>query len=406
MNLELVSRMLKMVLSLTILLASSSVFSQENSSLQVDAEDSPRQFRVWAFADSHVGTDISFERESLAEAIRQSEQGGDNGGPPFEWDIAVSLGDFAGGFGVPTDEEGQELVRQFGALETHRREDIYSLAGNHDATTYTEPTQWWFRKWIDPLGENTQFSGVDSGERKYPITGDWEKYSFRIGNLLFLMMSDRNDLPPPVGRGRIDASQEVGGYPAGAVTSETFSWWQDAIADNPNAIIISAHHHMLKETTTGSGPWEGFTTSEDGSRRALYHGLNPGGAPEGASYLYFLDDKPDAMAFEGYLSDSPNAIDIWLGAHTHISPARETGGRKYLEQKWGVNFINVAALSRYHNPLIVPPSSRLLTFTEGSDEVKVQYYLHTNDYYYQGWYKDAEITITISKPFYFSENEN
>ena len=141
MNLELVSRMLKMVLSLTILLASSSVFSQENSSLQVDAEDSPRQFRVWAFADSHVGTDISFERESLAEAIRQSEQGGDNGGPPFEWDIAVSLGDFAGGFGVPTDEEGQELVRQFGALETHRREDIYSLAGNHDATTYTEPTQ-------------------------------------------------------------------------------------------------------------------------------------------------------------------------------------------------------------------------------------------------------------------------
>ncbi|MDG2091494.1 MAG: metallophosphoesterase [Gammaproteobacteria bacterium] len=404
MNSELVSRMLRIVLSLTILLASSSAFSQEHSSLQVDAEASPRQFRVWAFADSHVGTDISFERESLAEAIRQSEQGGDNGGPPFEWDIAVSLGDFAGGFGVPTDEEGQELVRQFGALETHRREDIYSLAGNHDATTYTEPTQWWFRKWIDPLGENTQFSGVDSGERNYPITGDWEKYSFRIGNLLFLMMSDRNDLPPPVGRGRIDASQEVGGYPAGAVTSETFSWWQDAIADNPNAIIVSAHHHMLKETTTGSGPWEGFTTSEDGSRRALYHGLNPGGAPEGASYLYFLDDKPDAMAFEGYLSDSPNAIDIWLGAHTHISPARETGGRKYLEQKWGVNFINVAALSRYHNPLIVPPSSRLLTFTEGSDEVKVQYYLHTNDYYYQGWYKDAEVTITISKPFYFNDN--
>jgi hypothetical protein len=404
MNPELLSRILRMVFSLTILLASSSAFTQENSSFQVDAADSPRQFRVWAFADSHVGTDISFERESLAEAIRQSEKGGDNGGPPFEWDIAVSLGDFAGGFGVPTDEEGQELVRQFGALETHRREDIYSLAGNHDATTYTEPTQWWFRKWIDPLGENTQFSGVNSSERKYPITGDWERYSFRIGNLLFLMMSDRNDLPPPVGRGRIDASQEVGGYPAGAVTSETFSWWQDAIADNPNAIIVSAHHHMLKETTTGSGPWEGFTTTEDGSKRALYHGLNPGGAPEGASYLYFLDDQPDAMAFEGYLSDSPNAIDIWLGAHTHISPARETGGRKYLEQKWGVSFINVAALSRYHNPLIVPPSSRLLTFTEGSDEVKVQYYLHTNDYYYQGWYKDAESTITISKPFYFNEN--
>ena len=398
-------QLLSLACSLVALLASSLAHTQNDISTQPETAVSSRQFRIWAFADSHVGTDITYQRESLAEAIRQSENGGDDGGPSFGWDIALSLGDFAGGFGVPTDEEGQELVRQFSALDIHSREDIYSIAGNHDATIYTEPTQWWFRKWIDPLGENTQFSGVDPDNRKYPITGDWERYFFQVGNLLFLMMSDRNDLPPPVGRGRIDASQEIGGYPAGAVTSETFSWWQEAIDDNPDAIILSAHHHMLKETTTGSGPWEGFTTSADGSRRALYHGLNPGGAPEGASYLYFLDDKPDAMAFEGYLADSPNAIDIWLGAHTHISPARETGGRKYLERKWGVNFINVAALSRYHNPLIVPPSSRVLTFTEGSDQVKVQYYLHSNDFYFQGWYEDAEVTITISKPFYFNEEE-
>lgn len=388
---------------LTFLLFSGSAYSQGDPSLSSENESVPRQFRVWAFADSHVGTDINFGRESLADAFRQSENGGDIGGPAFEWDIALSLGDFAGGFGVPDDEEGEELVRQFAALENHRREDIYSIAGNHDATTYTEPTQWWFRKWIDPLSENSRYSGVNAEDRPYPITGTWERYSFQVGNLLFLMMSDRNDLPPPVGRGRVDASQEIGGYPAGAVTSETFLWWQEAINDNPDAIIISTHHHMLKETTTGSGPWEGFTTSADGTRRALYHGINPGGAPEGASYLYFLDDQPDAMAFENYLADSPSAIDIWLGAHTHLSPARETGGRKYLEQKWGVNFINVAALSRYHNPLIVPPSSRLLTFTEGSDQVRVQYYLHTNDFYYQGWYEQAETMITISKPFYFNE---
>ncbi len=397
--------LLSVLVSGGMLLVSGFAYTQGSQSLQSDVEALTRQLRVWAFADSHVGTDITFERESLAEAIRQSEYGGEIGGTAFEWDIALSLGDFAGGFGVPTDEEGEELVRQFSALDIHRREDIYSVAGNHDATTYTEPTQWWFRKWIDPLGENSEFSGVDSENRQYPITGSWERYSFRIGNLLFLMMSDRNDLPPPVGRGPINAGQEIGGYPAGAVTGETFTWWQQAIDDNPDAIIVSAHHHMLKETTTGSGPWEGFTIQEDGSRRSLYHGINPGGAPEGASYLYFLDEEPDAMAFENYLADSPNAIDIWMGAHTHISPARETGGRKYLERKWGVNFINVAALSRYHNPLIVPPSSRLLTFTEGSDQVKVQYYLHTNDFYYQGWYADAEMTITISKPFYFNEED-
>jgi len=369
--------------------------------------DSPRaaaaQFRVWVMSDPHVGTDIEYERESLADAIRQSESGGDLGGPPFEWDIALLLGDFAGGFGVPSDAEGEEVVRQFGALEQHRREDIYSIAGNHDATVHTEPLQWWFRKWVDPAGENADSSGVDSAARKFAIDGSWERYSFRVGNLLFLMMSDRNDLPPPVGRGPVNAAQEIGGYPAGAVTGETFSWWQNMVERNADSIIVTGHHHMLKETTTASGPWEGFTRAADGSWRALYHGFNPGGAPEGASYLYFVDDKPDAQAFEGLLADSPGAIDLWLGAHTHLRPERETGGRRFLEHKWGVYFINAAALSRYHNPLVVPPSSRLLTFTDGSDQVRVQFYLHSNDYYYQGWYEPAETTLTLSKPFHLND---
>ena len=159
---------------------------------------------------------------------------------------------------------------------------------------------------------------------------------------------------------------------------------------------------MLKDTTTGSGPWEGFTRNDDGSWRNLYHGYTPAGAPEGASYLYWLGDKPDAQAFEKFLAANNNAIDIWLGAHTHLSPARNTGNKRYLERKWGVNFINVAALSKHHNPLIVPPSSSLLTFTEGSDQLKVQYYLHTRDFYHQGWYADAELTVQLSKPFNFS----
>jgi len=120
--------------------------------------------------------------------------------------------------------------------------------------------------------------------------------------------------------------------------------------------------------------------------RVNNNGYTPSGAPKGASYLYWLDNKPDAQAFEHYLSQNNNAIDIWLGAHTHLSPARNTGNRKYLERKWDVTFINVAALSKYHYPLIVRSSSRLSTFIEGSDTVKVQYYLHTKDFHYQGWY--------------------
>ena len=141
------------------------------------------EFRLWAMGCAHVGSDIREGRESLADPLRHSERGGEEGGPPFDWDIAVNLGDFSGTRTTLEDTEGQEIVRQFGALSKHIREDVYTLAGNHDATHfYEEPTQWWFRKWIDPTGENTEFSHVD------PVEGTWERYSFRVGNLLFLMM--------------------------------------------------------------------------------------------------------------------------------------------------------------------------------------------------------------------------
>ena len=181
---------------------------------------SPKPFHLWACGDSHVGTDIKKGRESLAKAIRQSEFGDEKlNAPPFEWDIAIHVGDLAGGQGAPDDNEGREVVKQYGELKKHRREDIYDLAGNHDASGPDEETQWWFKKWVDPTGENTATSGVDPAKRRYPVTGTWERYSFRVGNLLFLIMSDRNDGGPPRGRAK------NGGYPAGAVMSETFEWW-------------------------------------------------------------------------------------------------------------------------------------------------------------------------------------
>jgi hypothetical protein len=61
-------------------------------------------------------------------------------------------------------------------------------------------TNWWFRKWCDPVGEHTETSGVDPKKRPYQIDGTWERYTFKVGNIRFLMMGDRNDLPYPVGR--------------------------------------------------------------------------------------------------------------------------------------------------------------------------------------------------------------
>jgi hypothetical protein len=374
-----------------------------------------RLFRLWVHGCAHVGTDLRYGRESLAEAIRHSEN-------EFEWDIALHLGDFSGGETPPQDAEGEEVVRQLGALRTHRREALYALVGNHDASGADEPTQWWFRKWVDPTGESTGYSGVDRARVPYPIAGTWERYAFRVGNLLFLVMGDRNDGGPPVGRG------PWGGYPAGAVTGETFAWWRRMVEANPDCVILSAHHHMLKETTVGSGPWEGYVRDEQGTWQPRYHRYFADGGPEGASYLYFVDGQPDSQAFERYLAshrpgewphappdpthpgaqphaprdmndpDRPGVIDLWLGGHTHTNPDDRFGGRSHVERKWGVTFVNCAALSRYHGRHNVP-MSRLFTFADGSDEVRVQCYLHTSDYASQGWYAPAERRVRLTKPF-------
>jgi hypothetical protein len=51
--------------------------------------------------------------DALATALRQSEEGGAFGGPSVNWDIALSLGDYAGSWDAPEDEQGREVVRQY-----------------------------------------------------------------------------------------------------------------------------------------------------------------------------------------------------------------------------------------------------------------------------------------------------
>ncbi len=43
--------------------------------------------------------------------------------------------------------------------------------------------------------------------------------------------------------------------------------------------------------------------------------------------------------------------------------------------------------------------SRLFTFIPGSNEVRIQCYLHTTDYSNQGWYAPAERTVKLTKAF-------
>ena len=348
-------------------------------------------FRVWVFSDAHVGRDRQYGHglESLATAVRQSESASG-----FDWDIALDLGDLSGDIGVPKDPEGQEIVRQFAVLKKHRREQIYDLSGNHDRSGLNEPPAWWWRKWVDPTGEHTEFSHVDASRRPYPVVGTWERYSFRVGNLLFLMMSDINETTQPVGRGTL------GGNPGGVVSGETLRWWQHMIQANPSSIIISAHHYVLKNTTVASDDWEGMRRDASGGWESRYHGYWPQGTPEGASFLYWVDSKRDSAALENFLSATLGHVDLWLGAHTHTAPDDIYGGKALIERRWGTTFINVAGLTRYMGePQNSIPRSWLLTFAEGSDQLAARCYLHSSDYAPQGWYDKFDRVIPLSRPF-------
>jgi hypothetical protein len=352
--------------------------------------ETPRTFRVWVFSDAHVGTDRDGGRESLAEAIRQSEAPSG-----FDWDIALDLGDLSGAQGTPKDAEGEEVVRQLGALNKHRREQIYDLSGNHDRSGLDEPQAWWWRKWVDPTGEHTEFSQVDASRRPFPIDGTWERYSFRVGNLLFLMMSDVNEPTQKIGRGTL------GGHPGGVISGETFRWWKRMVADNGSSIIISAHHYVLKDTTVASGAWEGVRRNERGEWESIYHGYFAQGTPQGASFLYWVDSQPDSGAVESVLKEAPGRVDLWLGAHTHTSPEDTFGNKSHIERRWGTTFVNVAGLTRFHGrfPESQIPRSWLLVFTEGSDEVTARLYLHGNEVAPRGWLASFDRVIKLSKAF-------
>ena len=361
----------------------------------MSSKSSSKTLRLWAFGDAHVGTDKRNGRDSLVEAITQSESGGKEGGPSFEWDIAIDVGDVSGAHDVPQDDEGEELVRQFQVLKHHKREDIYNVCGNHDRSGLNEPDAWWWQKWADPMGEHTEFSGVDNAQRPYAVEGTWERYSFRVGNILFLMMSDRNEPSQEVGRGTL------GGNPGGVVSGETFAWWQQMVEDNSDSLILSVHHYVLKDTTVASGAWEGVRRDAEGNEKLGYHGYFEQGTPQGASYLYWVDSVPDAQAFEHYLADHPGAVQMWFGGHTHTNPDDTCGGKSHIEEKWGTDFLNVGALTQYHVKRTTTPMSRLLTFVDGSPEVRVQCYMHTSQYAPQGWYPKAERILRLPKPFHW-----
>lgn len=234
--------------------------------------------------------------------------------------------------------------------------------------------------------------------RPYPVEGTWERYRFEAGNILFLMLADRNDAPEPVGRGHSKDAKR-GGYPAGAVTRETFNWWKQQVLANQDRIIVTMHHHALRDTTIASGFGEGTPR---------YHGSS--GGADGSSYLYYIieNDDPrdfqytaDAHVFEDFRATSTNNITAvrlifgWPGILMCMGTDDNWGDKTISETRWGVGFLQVAGLTRHHAGS--HPLSRLLTFTNGSDHVDTDVYLHDDSFNNNpvGWYKPASCSFPL-----------
>ncbi len=397
-------RMLPFVLSVV------TVSLLEAETVSSAAAQADEKFHVWAAGDSHVPKDFRYGRESLAEAICQSEGFGEDGEEEklgFTWDIMIDVGDLSASEFPPSEDDGRILVNQYRALKKHFREDIYNVPGNHDGVYYDQEPGTWFQKWADPLGRHTEFSEVDAGRRRFPVVGTWERYKFQAGNILVLMLADRNSAPAPVGRGHSSEGLK-GGFPAGAVTRRTFDWWKEQVLQNQDKIIITVHHHVLRNTTTRSnyGGGKGF------------HGSS--GGVEGSGYLYFIIENEDPENFQ-YTTSTPDhpgpfevfldqyreqndrpAIDLWIGGHSHAEgPEQVFDGKGITEERWGVTFLQVAGLTIYHAGRV--PMSRLLSFTGDSNRLDVNLYVHDvprrGQHYPLGWYDRASRAVTLRHPF-------
>ena len=197
----------------------------------------------------------STAESSLAEAISHSESGGAEGGPPFEWDIGIDVGDMSGAHhSLPDDAEGEEVASSSARCAGTTAKTSTACAAITTVTDLTNPRRGGgasgLIRWVSTPNSPESMPGRD-----LPIDGSWERYSFRVGNLLFLMMSDRNEPSQKVGRGTL------GGNPGGVVSGETFQWWPSMVVANPDPNIVSVHHYVLKNTTVASGEWEGVRGS-------------------------------------------------------------------------------------------------------------------------------------------------
>ncbi|MFP4028595.1 MAG: metallophosphoesterase family protein [Candidatus Brocadiia bacterium] len=355
-------------------------------------------FSLWATSDAHVvreargesGNPDAVSRESMRIAVEQADSK-----KGFNFDIGLQLGDLLD-YDYETIEGFKQYLEQLGHSSKDRH-CWYHVGGNNDENSVLNDDvsidNEYYRKYIDPVGEFPSTSGVYNDKRPYPVVGTYERYYFDAGNMRFLFLSDRNDLPAPYGRG------EGGFYVDGAITLSTYKWLVNQVITNPDKIIVVCCHHPLKDTTIGTeidASWKGQYMTKYNPR---YKDM-PDNRLQPVLHQIYDVDKFDSPKFRNVLSQNTGIIDMWISGHIHHLAEETFNGKGKYACAYGGHHFNVGTICRFrHHVNTISAQSTLFTFTAGSDQFDSKVYIHDHPSIKQGFYEPEDRYLKLKKSF-------
>lgn len=331
--------------------------------------------KIWATGCWHTPKDVDLVSRYPYDVSKTQVEG------VFDYDLVLALGDFESDQDFPTGGDTQTIAQVKTDIDAETNTGkIYPIAGNHDGG---DDNMDWYKAAVWDYIDHSNQPFQKLGQK---TNWEWERYYMKIGNVLIVMLSDRNDLPYPVGRG---GSVVTGGHPSGAITKETLEWLEALIIANPDYNIITCHHNLPRETTVATGINEGN----------VYHGDS--GIPEGRGALWsiFDEDIPSSSDGGSEFSDLLEAHDnvvAHFGAHTHAKVDVSHYGRGIMEIVDSVPYFNIGNLTTMHGTTyLMHPYSTFFEFANNNLSVTVKVYKHDTQDYPQGFYAPAQTTLAL-----------
>jgi predicted phosphodiesterase len=154
-------------------------------------------------------------------------------------------------------------------------------------------------------------------------------YSVRVGNIVFLFLSDEIDSPPT------------------EISERAFRWWRERVIENQHNIIITVTHGLLQQSNL-----LGTTLSK----------------------MIIKDSERFAEILKKY------RVDIWISGHTHL-PHYLPGKSRVANELNGTLFIDVSAIRK---DLFADIESSIFTFRVNSIYVLIQSRNHEKHQYNNG----------------------